>query len=282
MELHMHCWDGGGFCFNSGGVFSWELFSAEPENSWWHEFVGVVWFSCSNFILLLLHMWFIPGLDVSMDTWNFLYTCLVSLWLHRIYIYSVMAFGISLWIAIQFFTTKAKRKVTECLSTFLWEEPKICVWKGVVVTRWRWLHVQRKMVGSPWFLQIPVVAYLKLQPPVWIVLSVDNYNTFVPLMAQQISAESFSLCCREVPAWVAQSQSKLLCLCPVHQVSLSSDLSGKTELVLGWECCELIQNVKASLYAGAKLCCMRWEELLLGFCQIPLLLWGVRWVCRVA
>uniref|UniRef100_A0A8C9FRB2 tRNA wybutosine-synthesis domain-containing protein n=1 Tax=Pavo cristatus TaxID=9049 RepID=A0A8C9FRB2_PAVCR len=52
-------------------------------------------------------------LDVPMDTWNFLYTWLVSLWLHRIYIYSVTAFGISLWIAVQFFTTKAKRKVTE-------------------------------------------------------------------------------------------------------------------------------------------------------------------------
>ncbi|XP_015151423.2 S-adenosyl-L-methionine-dependent tRNA 4-demethylwyosine synthase TYW1 isoform X2 [Gallus gallus] len=50
------------------------------------------------------------GLDVSMDTWNFVYACLVSLWLHRIYIYSVTAFGISLWIAVQFFTTKAKRK----------------------------------------------------------------------------------------------------------------------------------------------------------------------------
>lgn len=53
-----------------------------------------------------------------MDTWNFVYACLVSLWLHRIYIYSVTAFGISLWIAVQFFTTKAKRKVSESLSTF--------------------------------------------------------------------------------------------------------------------------------------------------------------------
>lgn len=51
MELHMCCWEGGGLCFNSSGVFSWELFSAEPENSWWRESVGVVWFSCSNFIL---------------------------------------------------------------------------------------------------------------------------------------------------------------------------------------------------------------------------------------
>ncbi|NXV37564.1 TYW1 synthase, partial [Rissa tridactyla] len=49
-------------------------------------------------------------LNVSMDTWNFSYTCLVSLWLHRFYIYSVVAFGISIWIIIQFFTTKTKKK----------------------------------------------------------------------------------------------------------------------------------------------------------------------------
>ncbi|KFQ03144.1 tRNA wybutosine-synthesizing protein 1, partial [Haliaeetus albicilla] len=48
-------------------------------------------------------------LDVSMDTWNF-YTCLVSLWLHRFYIYSAVAFGISIWIVIQFTTTKTKKK----------------------------------------------------------------------------------------------------------------------------------------------------------------------------
>ncbi|NXG70006.1 TYW1 synthase, partial [Baryphthengus martii] len=47
-----------------------------------------------------------------MDTWNF-YTGLVSLWLHRFYIYSAVAFGISLWIIIQFTTTKTKKKVTE-------------------------------------------------------------------------------------------------------------------------------------------------------------------------
>ncbi|NXS67860.1 TYW1 synthase, partial [Pandion haliaetus] len=51
-------------------------------------------------------------LDVSMDTWNF-YTCLVSLWLHRFYIYSAVAFGITIWIVIQFTTTKTKKKVTE-------------------------------------------------------------------------------------------------------------------------------------------------------------------------
>ncbi|NXT35051.1 TYW1 synthase, partial [Pelecanoides urinatrix] len=51
-------------------------------------------------------------LDVSMDTWNF-YTCLVSLWLHRFYIYSAVAFGISIWIVIQFTTTKTRKKVTE-------------------------------------------------------------------------------------------------------------------------------------------------------------------------
>ncbi|KFW03481.1 tRNA wybutosine-synthesizing protein 1, partial [Fulmarus glacialis] len=48
-------------------------------------------------------------IDVSMDTWNF-YTCLVSLWLHRFYIYSAVAFGISIWIVIQFTTTKTKKK----------------------------------------------------------------------------------------------------------------------------------------------------------------------------
>ncbi|NXD88031.1 TYW1 synthase, partial [Halcyon senegalensis] len=52
-------------------------------------------------------------LDVSMDTWNFFYTSLVSLWLHRFYIYSAVAFGISIWVVIQFTTTKTKKKVTE-------------------------------------------------------------------------------------------------------------------------------------------------------------------------
>ncbi|XP_050765051.1 S-adenosyl-L-methionine-dependent tRNA 4-demethylwyosine synthase TYW1-like [Gymnogyps californianus] len=47
-----------------------------------------------------------------MDTWDF-YTCLVSLWLHRCYIYSAVAFGISIWMVIQFTTTKTKKKVTE-------------------------------------------------------------------------------------------------------------------------------------------------------------------------
>ncbi|NWU55444.1 TYW1 synthase, partial [Dromas ardeola] len=55
-------------------------------------------------------------LDVSMDTWDFSYTCLVSLWLHRFYIYCVVAFGISIWIIIQFTTTKTKKKVTEAIS----------------------------------------------------------------------------------------------------------------------------------------------------------------------
>ncbi|NXO44212.1 TYW1 synthase, partial [Locustella ochotensis] len=49
-------------------------------------------------------------LDVSMDTWSYFHTCLVSIWLHRFYIYSAVAFGISLWIVIQFTTTRTKRK----------------------------------------------------------------------------------------------------------------------------------------------------------------------------
>ncbi|NXP14827.1 TYW1 synthase, partial [Thinocorus orbignyianus] len=52
-------------------------------------------------------------LDASMDTWNFFYTCLMSLWLHRFYIYSAVASGVSIWIVIRFFTTKTKKKVTE-------------------------------------------------------------------------------------------------------------------------------------------------------------------------
>ncbi|NWZ87655.1 TYW1 synthase, partial [Poecile atricapillus] len=52
-------------------------------------------------------------LDVSMDAWSYFHTCLVSIWLHRFYIYSAVAFGISLWIVIQFTTTRIKRKVTE-------------------------------------------------------------------------------------------------------------------------------------------------------------------------
>ncbi|NXN69064.1 TYW1 synthase, partial [Himantopus himantopus] len=52
-------------------------------------------------------------LDVSMDAWNFYYTCLLSLWLHRFYIYSVVAFGISIWIVIQFFKTKKNVTASE-------------------------------------------------------------------------------------------------------------------------------------------------------------------------
>ncbi|NWS21883.1 TYW1 synthase, partial [Pachyramphus minor] len=47
-------------------------------------------------------------LDVSMDTWSYFHTCLASIWLHRFYIYSAVALGISLWIVIQFTTTKKK------------------------------------------------------------------------------------------------------------------------------------------------------------------------------
>ncbi|NXT76862.1 TYW1 synthase, partial [Zapornia atra] len=47
-------------------------------------------------------------LDVSMDTWSFFHACLVSVWLHRFYIYSAAVLGISLWIAALFFTTKNK------------------------------------------------------------------------------------------------------------------------------------------------------------------------------
>uniref|UniRef100_A0A8C5NIX0 tRNA 4-demethylwyosine synthase (AdoMet-dependent) n=1 Tax=Junco hyemalis TaxID=40217 RepID=A0A8C5NIX0_JUNHY len=45
-------------------------------------------------------------LDVSMDMWSYFHTCLVSIWLHRLYIYSAVALGISLWIVIHFTTTR--------------------------------------------------------------------------------------------------------------------------------------------------------------------------------
>ncbi|KAM4648475.1 S-adenosyl-L-methionine-dependent tRNA 4-demethylwyosine synthase TYW1-like [Amazona ochrocephala] len=45
-----------------------------------------------------------------MDTWSFFSTCLVSLWLHRLYVYSAVAFGISIWIVIQFSTSKPQKK----------------------------------------------------------------------------------------------------------------------------------------------------------------------------
>ncbi|XP_064250796.1 S-adenosyl-L-methionine-dependent tRNA 4-demethylwyosine synthase TYW1-like isoform X2 [Passer domesticus] len=45
-----------------------------------------------------------------MDMWSYFHTCLVSIWLHRFYIYSTVAFGISLWIVIHFTTTRNKRK----------------------------------------------------------------------------------------------------------------------------------------------------------------------------
>ncbi|GAB0197977.1 S-adenosyl-L-methionine-dependent tRNA 4-demethylwyosine synthase TYW1 [Grus japonensis] len=43
-----------------------------------------------------------------MDTWSIFSTCLVSAWLRRFYIYSAVAFGISIWIVVRFFTTKKK------------------------------------------------------------------------------------------------------------------------------------------------------------------------------
>ncbi|KFO90690.1 tRNA wybutosine-synthesizing protein 1, partial [Buceros rhinoceros silvestris] len=52
-------------------------------------------------------------LDVSMDTWNFISACLVPLWLHRFYVYSAVAFGISVWMVIQFTTSRTKRKISE-------------------------------------------------------------------------------------------------------------------------------------------------------------------------
>ncbi|XP_071659188.1 uncharacterized protein [Patagioenas fasciata] len=82
----------------------------------------------------------VGDLDVSMDTWNFFYTSLVSLWLHRLYVDSVVAvgeawndlttlevirkflqllqgrrsipciIGISIWIIVQFLTTKTRKK----------------------------------------------------------------------------------------------------------------------------------------------------------------------------
>ncbi|NXN12149.1 TYW1 synthase, partial [Indicator maculatus] len=52
-------------------------------------------------------------LDVSVDTWNFFYTSLVSLWLQRFYIYFGVAFGLSIWFIIIHFSTKRKKKVTE-------------------------------------------------------------------------------------------------------------------------------------------------------------------------
>ncbi|KAM6403269.1 S-adenosyl-L-methionine-dependent tRNA 4-demethylwyosine synthase TYW1-like [Rhynochetos jubatus] len=45
-----------------------------------------------------------------MDTWSFFSTCLVSVWLHRFYIYSAIAFGISIWLIVQFTPTKTRKK----------------------------------------------------------------------------------------------------------------------------------------------------------------------------
>ncbi|NXR34031.1 TYW1 synthase, partial [Zosterops hypoxanthus] len=52
-------------------------------------------------------------LDVSMDSWSYFHACLVSIWLHRFYIYSAVAFGISLWAVVQFTTARTQKKVTE-------------------------------------------------------------------------------------------------------------------------------------------------------------------------
>ncbi|KAM6048421.1 S-adenosyl-L-methionine-dependent tRNA 4-demethylwyosine synthase TYW1-like [Theristicus caerulescens] len=45
-----------------------------------------------------------------MDMWNYGYACMVSLWLHRFYLYFAAAFGISIWIVIWFITTKTQKK----------------------------------------------------------------------------------------------------------------------------------------------------------------------------
>lgn len=59
-----------------------------------------------------------------MDMWNFISTCLVPLWLHRFYVYSAVAFGLSVWMVIQFTTSRTKRKITEQVSALIWEDPK--------------------------------------------------------------------------------------------------------------------------------------------------------------
>ncbi|XP_054858028.1 S-adenosyl-L-methionine-dependent tRNA 4-demethylwyosine synthase TYW1-like [Eublepharis macularius] len=56
-------------------------------------------------------------MDVPMETWNGLGAQLMSLWLNRFYIYSCAAFGISLWLCIQFIT-KAKKQNLKHLQTF--------------------------------------------------------------------------------------------------------------------------------------------------------------------
>uniref|UniRef100_A0A8D0GAY8 S-adenosyl-L-methionine-dependent tRNA 4-demethylwyosine synthase TYW1 n=1 Tax=Sphenodon punctatus TaxID=8508 RepID=A0A8D0GAY8_SPHPU len=48
-------------------------------------------------------------LDVPLDTWNYFYAHLMSLWLNRFYIYSCAAFGISVWLCIQFITKTKKQ-----------------------------------------------------------------------------------------------------------------------------------------------------------------------------
>ncbi|XP_074870058.1 S-adenosyl-L-methionine-dependent tRNA 4-demethylwyosine synthase TYW1-like isoform X3 [Carettochelys insculpta] len=49
-------------------------------------------------------------MDLSVDTWSYLYAHLMSLWVNRFYIYSCAAFGISIWICFQFITTKTKKQ----------------------------------------------------------------------------------------------------------------------------------------------------------------------------
>jgi len=108
------------------GVFSQKLLSAEPEEeltAWdcgcWRVICCVLILKLHCRHLPLLNLRFVLDLDVSMDAWGFFCTCLVSVWLHRFYIYSAVAFGISVWIVVQFTTAKTKKKVTEHVSTFV-------------------------------------------------------------------------------------------------------------------------------------------------------------------
>ncbi|NXA35408.1 TYW1 synthase, partial [Eudromia elegans] len=80
-------------------------------------------------------------LDVSMDSQNYFYTCLLSLWLHRFYIYSSVALGIGIWICIQFFTKPRKKDENGNGSPAAAEVPENKLVNGYVTSKAKEVYV---------------------------------------------------------------------------------------------------------------------------------------------
>ena len=202
---------------------------------------GFVVFTLSSccWNLLLLNLWSVLDLDVSMDTWSFFSACLVSLWLHRLYIYSAVAFGISIWIITQFFSSKPQKKVPEHVRALSERSPKICVWKRVVtgerqpVVQWNvLLHC-----GHMWIVEhanCSSVCLMVIILSVGCVMFVGNWTLSLLWCSSRTQLNTCHLFLRECVSLVALS------LQANHSASaqcfhISCDVNVKVGLVLGQE-----------------------------------------------